>query len=165
MLRRIVVVMVASGYAVVAAAVAAFLVGALAAPFLPYILAGTEVCPDCLHGFDADALVGSEMLTAIFLMGLFSAYVAGAVTMLVGFLVGLPLYLGSRRLRRGNARLYAIVGGMISLLLCAMLLALQDMGFEIFVAFRFPLAAILVAGPMAALTFHQVVAHVSRQGR
>jgi hypothetical protein len=165
MLRRIVVVMVASGYAVVAAAVAAFLVGALAAPFLPYILAGTEVCPDCLHGFDAAALVGSEMWTAIFLMGLFSAYVAGAVTMLVGFLVGLPLYLGSRRLRQGNARLYAIVGGMISLLLCAMLLALQDMGFEIFVAFRFPLAAILVAGPMAALTFHQVVAHVSRQGR
>jgi hypothetical protein len=133
--------------------------------FLPYILAGTEVCPDFLKGFDAAELASREILVIIFGMGLLSAYAAGAVTMLVGFLVGLPLYLASRRLRRGNARLYAVVGGMISLLLCAMLLALQDTGFEIFVALRFPLAAILLAGPVAALTFRYVVVHLSRQGR
>ena len=102
------------------------------------------------------------MWTPIFLMGLLSAYVAGAVTVIVGFFVGLPLYLGSRRLRQGNARLYAVVGGMISLLLCGLLLALQDTELGVFVALRFPLAAILLAGPVAALTFRKVVVHVSR---
>lgn len=174
MLRRVIVFLVASGYALVSAAGVAFLVGFIITLYFLIIVNHTH--PGQI--FYALSAGNREALGFLIFIGIASMVMAIPIALLVGIFIGLPLYLASRRLRQGGARLYALVGCCISLLVCGILVALtyirpwhdyvyDHVGVELseLVKLWFPLVAILIAGPVAALTFHRVLIHVGEGQR
>ena len=95
-------------------------------------------------------------LAQVFLfVGASSALAAATVALLAGALIGLPWYLSSSVLRHGSPRLYARAGFRVALILAAILTATNL--FSFLSMFMLPVAAILIAGPVAALTFRAVV--------
>jgi hypothetical protein len=114
------------------------------------------------HGawqFLYDALSGQkDALGVLFFVGGTSAAAAAVVAFLVEAVIGWPLYAVSGKLRNGSPQLYGLAGLIIALAVSGIILALQQ---NLIIdtpatSFCFPFIAILIAGPIATLTFRTV---------
>lgn len=135
----------------------AFLVGCAFAPFMGN---------DALPLLKAAASGHKDALEIFLFVGGTSAIAAAVVAFLAVVFIAWPLYLASRRLQHVNLRLYILAGFGIALAVSAILLALQYMirdfpGTGLWLEY----VAIIIAGPIATLTFWIVVRPAADQPR
>lgn len=113
---------------------------------------------DAIELFKAAASGNKDALNIILFVGGTSAMAAGVVAFLATVFIAWPLYFFSRKLHHVTLCLYVLVGVGIALVVSVILLALQHLIRDFpggGVWFQF--AAIIVAGPIATLTFWAIV--------
>ena len=144
-------------YRFLAGSAAAWVIS-IAIAFFAGCIAALFMGNGALHLLIAAISGKKDALQVLFFVGGTSAATAAVVAFLVEAVIGWPLYLVSKKIRNGSPQLYGLAGLIIALAISGIILALQQ-NLIIDTAANglgFPFIAILIAGPVASLTFWMV---------